>query len=305
MQPNPFSDKRRRPVNSGRMIARRIDPSGKQRLSMNAFAVPPSTFLAALLFACASCTQFDPPPPARTNAMRAAHSTPQPLVWDAMEKTYAAQAGESLAEFTFTATNLGTSEVVVSSVEPSCGCTVADLPGNPWQVAPGTSGTIRVKVDFSGKRGELIKSIVVHSDAGQQTLQIKLSIQPGTDADRVRNQQMAQADRQAVFRGDCARCHATPTARKMGYTLYRAACAICHDAQHRASMVPDLTTARNHRDATFYRMLIEEGRANTLMPAFAQVNGGPLTMEQIESLVRYLTEEFPLGGIGATDGHTK
>ena len=39
------------------------------------------------------------------------------------------------------------------------------------------------------------------------------------------------------------------------------------------------------RDAAFWRGLIAHGREKTLMPAFAQSDGGPLQDTQIESLV--------------------
>lgn len=280
---------------------------------MNAYVAQPSMrqprfrsiCLTTVMLACASCTQLAPPPSPNAGAMPAAPPAPHPLAWDAMEKTYAGQAGESLAEFAFTATNRGASEVVVSSVEPSCGCTVADLPAHPWRLAPGASGTVHVKVDFSGRRGELIKSIVVHTDAGKQTLQVKLSILPGTDAERARNHQMAQADRQAIFRGDCARCHAAPASGKMGYELFQAACAICHAAPHRASIVPDLMVATTPRDAAFWQTLIADGRPQKLMPSFAQAHGGPLSKEQIKSLVDYALSVFPSSPNGTSAERAK
>lgn len=63
-------------------------------------------------------------------------------------------------------------------------------------------------------------------------------------------------------------------------------------------MVPDLKVAANHRDAAFCRLMITEGRAQTLMPAFARAHGGPLSDEQITSLVDYLLAGFP--GVAVT-----
>jgi len=113
------------------------------------------------------------------------------------------------------------------------------------------------------------------------------------------NQQLALADRQAVFKGDCARCHVAPTVAKMGKELYEAGCSICHDAAHRATMVPDLHAPKQPiADDLSARWLywakwITEGKPGSLMPAFAQGHGGPLTKEQIASLVNYLSTDFP------------
>jgi hypothetical protein len=64
-------------------------------------------------------------------------------------------------------------------------------------------------------------------------------------------------------------------------------------AEHRASMVPTLLVAREPRDAAFWRKWISEGKEHTLMPAFAKEHGGPLTPEQIESLVEFAVTSFP------------
>ena len=67
-----------------------------------------------------------------------------------------------------------------------------------------------------------------------------------------------------------------------------AACGICHEGEHRASMVPDLRTLPNATNAEYWKNSITHGKPNSLMPAFAQSQGGFLTDVQIEALVRYL-----------------
>jgi hypothetical protein len=48
--------------------------------------------------------------------------------------------------------------------------------------------------------------------------------------------------------------------------------------------------ALNHpTDYTFWKTMTAAGKPGTLMPAFAQDQGGPLTGAQIESLARALT----------------
>lgn len=111
--------------------------------------------------------------------------------------------------------------------------------------------------------------------------------------DRAMNIQNALADRQAVFRGECAKCHVDPGVGKLGADLYMASCGICHEAEHRATMVPDLKVPRGPRDLAFWQKWIAEGKPGTLMPAFAAVHGGPLNQDQADSLAVYLYQYLP------------
>jgi mono/diheme cytochrome c family protein len=79
----------------------------------------------------------------------------------------------------------------------------------------------------------------------------------------------------------------------MGAELFAAACAICHASDRRAAMVPDLEVARGPRDRAFWQKWITEGKEGTLMPAFAAQHGGPLSEEQMASLVDYVNGQFP------------
>jgi cytochrome c553 len=223
---------------------------------------------------------------------------PTALVWDAEFKEITAQSGQESANFTFHVTNGWTSEVVVNSVRPSCGCTMAKMPNVPWKLAPGDNGPLEVSIDLRGKRGVLSKSLMVDSTSGFKALMFKVTIpentSPGSgtmsDPDRLRNMQLAMANRQIVFQGECAKCHAEPAQAKVGQDLYNGACALCHDSPHRATMVPDLKALKHPTNADYWKTWIAHGRVGTLMPAFAKAEGGPLTDEQIDSLVNYLVQ---------------
>ena len=119
-----------------------------------------------------------------------------------------------------------------------------------------------------------------------------------TEMDRTNAQKIALADRQAVFKGDCFRCHGA-TARdaggndKMGQSLYAAVCGVCHDAEHQASFVPNLHRLPEPTNVDFWKTWISFGKPGTLMPAFAKAEGGILTDEQIYSLAQYLAATIP------------
>lgn len=226
------------------------------------------------------------------------------LVWDAETKEYNAQPGDTAANFSFFLTNTSSAEVLVNSVRTSCGCTVAQLPSTPWHVAPGESGPIKVTVDLHGKMGTINKTVTAETSDGVKTLNVRVNIPqptavPTTNAaafdvsNREGNQKMALGDRQAIFKGDCARCHVEPARGKLGKELYAAACGICHDAEHRASAVADLQSPKTPRDVNYWQQWVAHGKVGTMMPAFASTDGGPLTKEQVDSLVVYLNETFP------------
>jgi mono/diheme cytochrome c family protein len=111
--------------------------------------------------------------------------------------------------------------------------------------------------------------------------------------DRNKNQELAKADRQAVFKGDCASCHVQPVMGKMGKDLYDKACGICHDSEHRATMVPDLHALKHDTNLDFWKTWASQGKPGTLMPAFALSEGGPLNDAQINSLAQYLSATIP------------
>ncbi len=227
------------------------------------------------------------------------------LAWDAESKDFKAKAGEGMASFVFFFTNISAAEVVISNVTTTCGCTVAQLPSQPWHLAPGTNGELKVTMNLAGKLGRVTKEVSVNSSAGTKVLRVRVTI-PATSAavtenargDRAANMEAAKANRQAIFQGDCISCHVTKGAGKFGKELFVADCAICHDTPHRAAMVPDLRAPRTPRDHAYWANWITSGRAGSLMPAFGEKEGGPLSQGQIDSLVTYLMENFPKGPAG-------
>jgi cytochrome c5 len=174
------------------------------------------------------------------------------LAWNVLSQTNVSKPGERYSNFKFWFTNTASEDVQIIRAQSSCFCTVAKLPATPWRILAGTNGSIDVQMDLAGKSGEVTKMVTVDSTAGRQQLLVKTVITPGqpattmTDADRLKNMQTALADRQVVFKkAECASCHADPAKGVAdGAQLYTSVCGICHDAEHRASTVPDLKNTR-------------------------------------------------------------
>jgi cytochrome c5 len=239
------------------------------------------------------------PAPSPLALPKAASVTPTngvSLAWDAIYKEYVAQTNELATHLVFNVTNISNHEVAILRLRPSCGCTVAKMPSTPWRIKPGESGQIDVSTDLRGKRGELNKNVAVETTDGLLWLRFKIVLpkvagMPGSSGMRGRNLMVALGDRQAVFKGACVRCHVAPAINKTGEDLYDAACGICHDTPQRATMVPALKNRKLEVSREYWDRWIRQGKENTLMPAFEQKAGGPLTEEQIVSLVDYLTKK--------------
>ena len=250
----------------------------------------------AALFSKKPAQTMPPMPPMPTNlppvVAPAASNAPAVLAWDSDVKESRPGLGDAFANVSFFLTNTSPVDAIISSVSTSCGCTTAHLPPMPWTLKPGESGKVDASVNLSGKSGTLIKTLTVNSTAGTKQLQIRV-VMPDPSVARGQNMQEALADRQAVFKGNCATCHVTPGIGKMGAELYTAVCGVCHEAANRATMVADLHHLNHPTSRDHWRAWITGGKPQSLMPAFQKAQGGPLSDEQINSLVEYLVQAIP------------
>jgi len=221
-------------------------------------------------------------------------STSEALAWDSRLKEQTVSNDVESTVFKYWATNVSRSNVVVLDTHASCECTVAKLPSQPWVLPPGSNGLIEVTVNLKGKSGILTKFVeLILSNQPVDTLAARVNIQPPppmSDQERSRNLLVSRADAQAVFKGSCAKCHLDPATGRTGEMLYSTLCGVCHEAspERRASMVPNLHSLTKPTDYDFWKNTISGGKTNTLMPAFIETKGGPLTEMQVDSIAQFL-----------------
>jgi len=247
--------------------------------------------LALLIFAMASAWAAGSEPAAP------AGGAPHPIAWDATLKEFIGSGAEKQALFTFAATNTSSAPAAILNTISSCDCTVMEMPAKPWRLDPGEGGVLKVRMNLAGRFGTVTKLIGLETSHGPQVLTVraKIPLTPAPFNVSARNMDLIEAkkDRQAVFKGSCAACHALPAAGKTGEILFKTACAICHEAEHRAEMVPDLAALTHPADDAYWRAMVTHGKPGTLMPAFAKSQGGILDEAQIDSLVAYLLKRHP------------
>jgi cytochrome c553 len=192
--------------------------------------------------------------------------------------------------------NDGDEPLRILGTRPSCGCT-ASVVTDP-EVLPGGHGVLRVTFDPAGQHGSVRKTLSVNSNDPTDphvllTIKAKVTVverplEPGAHP---------RTTGQSLLMGDCASCHAEPAADKRAEALYTAVCAMCHGEQaeggeHGPSLrTPDYLATRDDQELG---VAISYGTSNPGMPGFSRTMGGPLTDEQILSLVEVIRRWGPL-----------
>jgi len=83
-----------------------------------------------------------------------------------------------IVETTFSFTNTGKSELIITKATATCGCTVPEWPREP--IAVGDSGSIKVKFNSSGKPNKQNKTVTLTTNTakGKETVVIKAQVTP-------------------------------------------------------------------------------------------------------------------------------
>ncbi len=81
-------------------------------------------------------------------------------------------------EHTFKVTNVGTAPVVITNVQPTCGCTTPEWSKDP--ILPGQTKNIKVGYDTKNRPNTFVKPLTVFSNAenSQEVLTIKGDVIP-------------------------------------------------------------------------------------------------------------------------------
>lgn len=84
-----------------------------------------------------------------------------------------------VVEVSYRFKNSGDKNLVIESVNASCGCTVPERPEKP--IAPGEEDVIKAKFDSRGKPGHQQKTITVVSNTPENTQTLSFSVEVETE----------------------------------------------------------------------------------------------------------------------------
>ncbi|MFD0992938.1 DUF1573 domain-containing protein [Tenacibaculum geojense] len=100
------------------------------------------------------------------------------ISFDKEEYNFGKVAEGDVVETTFTLTNTGKSNLVITNAKATCGCTVPTWPKEP--IAPGETGEIAVKFNTAGKPNKQSKTVTLYTNTarGLETVKITGMVTP-------------------------------------------------------------------------------------------------------------------------------
>ncbi|MFM7468093.1 MAG: DUF1573 domain-containing protein [Vampirovibrionales bacterium] len=203
---------------------------------------------------------------------------------------------DSKATAHFLLQNVGGKPLGIRKVEPSCGCTAA-VP-EKTSLAPGEVTPLRITLDTTNKLGDVKKTIDIWATKAKNpltTITLLAHVEAPAMA-KTHHGMVKSKDRLALFKGECATCHVQKGVGKVGEALFVADCAMCHGIGAKGTFAAPGLRASDRREtwdsATYAKHLKEVtthgSQYNPAMPPFGKQHGGPLTEDDIASLVQYL-----------------
>lgn len=189
----------------------------------------------------------------------------------------------------FTVINAGKAPLTVTEAKSECGCTATNFKGAVLK--PGASVKLDIVVDTTMKQGPVTKDMVVYSDDPARPISRLFITMDVKNAHGT----MSLKDRTKVFTAErCKRCHVDEGVGQFGKELFEADCAMCHRKQESGILSGPLIESVDYSDpllSAHAREVIAHGsKTNPSMPGYLDSAGGPLSKEQVDSLVKYLSK---------------
>ena len=132
-----------------------------------------------LLVVLVSCNNAEKKPTAPANADAAMKDTADytTLQWlDSTSKNFGKISEGQKLEVSYSFKNTGNKPLVISRVQPSCGCTVAEQPSQP--VLPGATGIIKAVFNSEQHVGPNFKTLYVYANTrGTQAHELQFKVQ--------------------------------------------------------------------------------------------------------------------------------
>jgi mono/diheme cytochrome c family protein len=191
----------------------------------------------------------------------------------------------SMLHHIFKVTNNGNADLILNRAYASCGCTTALL--SKALLKPAEQAELIVTIDTAMKQEKVAKLVYVSSNDPKHPVSSVKLLMDVQDPHRG----MARDGETKIFSDQhCASCHVARGIGKLGMNLYNADCAMCHGPKAEGAVGPALFGPYN--DAAFTNQIVKitshGSPVHRSMPGFLKQSGGPLTSEEIDSIVAYL-----------------
>ncbi|MDX2470740.1 MAG: DUF1573 domain-containing protein [SAR324 cluster bacterium] len=161
---------------------------------------------------------------------------------------------------TMTVTNMGSGELKILGVKPSCGCTTIKIPKR--KLTSGESTIIPFFVDTRGKIGKVEKTIKIYSNSpGPAHVEpIAFHVLPKL--------KRGETSLNFILEPPCASCHIDPAVGKNGAMLFKAICKSCHvkalKTRSRPSLVKIISSGIPAMGMPAYQDYLDESQIQSL-----------------------------------------
>lgn len=184
----------------------------------------------------------------------------------------------------FTLQNIGDETLIVEKIEASCGCTAAIIDNK--KILPGNKAKIKITIDTTGKELDIDKTVTITSNDSlrpQMVLTVAVRVEPVEHPDFDIGE--------SLFSYRCKSCHVDSGKGLMGRGLYEAICYQCHGRNGKgATAVAFDTQEYSEHSYEYIYKWTAQGKRGTGMAGYSKEHGGPLTNEEIDSLVKFIQQ---------------
>lgn len=208
------------------------------------------------------------------------------IEFDELEWNFGKIHDGDIVDHVFVFRNSGSDTLHILDVRASCGCTAALASSS--QIPPGGRGEIKATFNSRGKRGIVRKTITVTTN---ETAQPAVTLNLVADIGAPIKVHATMDMHGSYLEGKCANCHVERGLGKSGAPLFAADCAMCHGEYGTGGVAFALNDAaylQKVDDGHLKERITKGSPTNPMMLGFGKPNGGPLTDDQIESLVRFI-----------------
>ena len=134
---------------------------------------------AAIIISCNTNTDKKSPLAANGNNDAALKDSANytTIQWlDSLNKNFGKISEGQKLEVSYSFKNTGTKPLVITRVQPSCGCTIAEQPTEP--VAPGALGVVKASFNSEGRTGVNHKTLFVYANTkGTQSHELHFEVE--------------------------------------------------------------------------------------------------------------------------------